>query len=409
MGFWDELSGNWAIWLIPLISGLVGWGTNVLAVEMMFKPTEFRGIRPFFGWQGIVPGSAMLLAQRSTDLITGQLLTLKQLFAGFDAERMAGDMKPALDQLGDEMISEFSQGPGAEGWNRMAEPAQQVVRTLIHKEMRDIAVQVLRDIHQDIERIVDLKEVVMSTVAKERSLIAELFLEVGGAEFRFIRNSGAYFGMLFGIIQMAIWVFFPVWWILPLAGFGVGYATNWLALKLIFEPASPYKVGPVVIQGLFHKRQQEVSEKFSSNIAGRVMNPENIVRTISTGEPHAVLMGIVERRIKAMLDKYASNPMMATLMPEGERESFQRQLKKRMAEELPRPGGFLYSFADGAMDIRGEIHRRMSSLDPKNFEGVLRPAFQQDEWKLIVIGAVLGLGAGFLQLVTLFGEVWAQV
>ena len=78
MGFWETLTSDWAIMLIPFVSAFVGWGTNVLAVEMMFYPTEFKGIKPFLGWQGIIPSSAMVLAKRSTQLITGHLLSLTQ-------------------------------------------------------------------------------------------------------------------------------------------------------------------------------------------------------------------------------------------------------------------------------------------------------------------------------------------
>lgn len=41
----------------------------------------------------------------------------------------------------------------------------------------------------------------------------------------------------------------------------VGYITNWLAIKLIFEPVDPVKMGPFVLQGLFLKRQDEVSRR----------------------------------------------------------------------------------------------------------------------------------------------------
>ena len=40
----------------------------------------------------------------------------------------------------------------------------------------------------------------------------------------------------------------------------------------------------------------------------------------------------------------------------------------------------------------------MSSLPPDEFVGFLRPVFQEDEWKLILVGAILGMVAGFLQL-----------
>ena len=62
MGFFQAITSDWAVMAIPLVSALVGWGTNVVAVEMMFHPTEFVGIKPFLGWQGIVPASAKYLA-----------------------------------------------------------------------------------------------------------------------------------------------------------------------------------------------------------------------------------------------------------------------------------------------------------------------------------------------------------
>ena len=38
----------------------------------------------------------------------------------------------------------------------------------------------------------------------------------------------------------------------------VGYVTNWIALKWIFEPLNPLVLGPFILQGMFLKRQKEV-------------------------------------------------------------------------------------------------------------------------------------------------------
>ncbi|TPS15715.1 DUF445 domain-containing protein, partial [Acinetobacter baumannii] len=35
---------------------------------------------------------------------------------------------------------------------------------------------------------------------------------------------------------------------------------------------------------------------------------------------------------------------------------------------------------------------------PSEFEGMLRPAFKEDEWALIAVGAVLGFVVGELQI-----------
>ena len=51
---------TWLYFVIPFISGFVGWFTNVLALHMTFYPLEFKGVKlwqpegqPFglFGWQ----------------------------------------------------------------------------------------------------------------------------------------------------------------------------------------------------------------------------------------------------------------------------------------------------------------------------------------------------------------------
>jgi hypothetical protein len=38
-------------------------------------------------------------------------------------------------------------------------------------------------------------------------------------------------------------------------------------------------------------------------------------------------------------------------------------------------------------------------LTPAEFQNLLRPAFQEDEWILIVLGGVTGALAGWLQLI----------
>ena len=39
--------------------------------------------------------------------------------------------------------------------------------------------------------------------------------------------------------QMALWIFYELPWTLAAGGAVVGYLTNWIALKLIFEPVEP--------------------------------------------------------------------------------------------------------------------------------------------------------------------------
>ena len=51
------------------------------------------------------------------------------------------------------------------------------------------------------------------------------------------------------------------------------------------------------------------------------------------------------------------------------------------------------------------IQERMENLPPAEFQNLLRPAFQEDEMKLILLGAALGFAAGMAQLFFVFGGI----
>jgi uncharacterized membrane protein YheB (UPF0754 family) len=399
----ETLTENWLVLLIPFVSAFVGWFTNVLAIKMMFYPIDFVGIRPFLGWQGIIPANAIRMAGFASKLISEKLLSLPQLLSTFQPQGFVKELGHVVDQITNEVMTELAEKRAPAMWNALAPGVQLQLRAMFHKEIEDAAVRMLTDLQTNIDELLDLQAVTVDAVKRDRRLISEMFLRVGTAEFKFIERSGIWFGFAFGVVQMAVWVVYPAWWILPAAGFLVGYLTNWLALKLIFEPRTPRKYGPWRVQGLFHKRQAEVSHEFATMVAADVINPDNIVATMTSGEAKGRLLAIIDRRVKELVDKYRMHPI-GMMLPPDVMSAMQDDVSRRIEDELPKKDGFLHVFASKAVDIKNALVSQMVNLDPESFEGVLRPAFQQDEWKLIVAGAVLGLGAGVLQVLYMFQD-----
>ena len=56
-----------------------------------------------------------------------------------------------------------------------------------------------------------------------------------------------------------------------------------------------------------------------------------------------------------------------------------------------------YAYSDEALDLENTMREKMQGLSGEEFEGVLHPVFQEDELTLILVGAFLGLLAGFAQ------------
>ena len=73
-------------------------------------------------------------------------------------------------------------------------------------------------------------------------------------------------------------------------------------------------------------------------------------------------------------------------------------LVKRILELLPETSKKVERYALDALDIGNTIVARMEMLTPEEFEGMLRPAFKEDEMTLITVGAVLGFLVGEIQV-----------
>ena len=136
----------------------------------------------------------------------------------------------------------------------------------------------------------------------------------------------------------------------------------------------------------------------------QMLSSENIFTELSQGNCREELLSMVERQANALMEKYKKNPMAAGLFMNPAAATIESEIRAKVEEEMFREGGLIYAFGDKADQIRETLAERMAVMDGSDYENVLRPAFRQDEWKLIIAGAVLGLGAGAAQIAFLFGD-----
>lgn len=396
--FIENLEKDYWQLTIPLVAAIIGWFTNWVAIKMMFHPLDFVGIKPFLGWQGIIPANAVRLARTGLELVTSSVLKVPQLFDDFDAKKLVDNESAKLNALVRTAIEQKAKEHLPQMWAALSPQIREQVFALAENEVRQMSVEVFEAAAGDIENLIDVKRIVTDAVKRDKRLMNETFLTVGRKEFKFIEYSGFWFGLVFGVPQLILWLMFPASWSLPAFGFVVGYATNWLALWLIFEPKQPRKFLWTSVQGLFHRRQKEIAKEFANVVSQRVFNNDNLFREISSGESRRKLLAIVDRKAQELIARYQSNPMVAMAMKPELVAQLRTDLLRDVEAEMFRPGSLVQQFVDKSERIRATLAERMAVMEPDAFENVLRPAFKQDEWKLIVAGAVLGLAVGLVQV-----------
>ena len=388
---------------IPIVSSLVGWITNIVAIRMTFYPINYFGIPPF-GWQGIIPSKAKKMAETAVELWTTKLLDIGTQFAKIKPEKIAEEMGPSIDHLSKQIIDEVMEAKLPKIWKRAPDGIKNSVYEKVSENLPFVVEEMMKGVEENFTDMLDLKYLAVTSLTQNKVLLNQMFLKCGEAEFVFIKKSGLYFGFLFGLIQMAVWYFFPFWWILPLFGILVGYFTNFLALRLIFRPLNPIKIGKLHIQGLFMKRQEEVSYEYSKIVASKIITIENIFEYIIRGPGKIRLEQIVQKQIEYTINETAG--IIRSLVEISTGSELFIHIRNiacfRFMQELPMNIRNVFGYAENALDLEHILREKMKGLSPVEFEEFLRPVFKEDETTLIVIGAILGGLAGLVQYFLFF-------
>lgn len=423
IGLFFQSPNIWAYLFIPISAAIIGWTTNILALKMTFYPIDFVGIeadnnewfgiKPVgwdgvgkIGWQGIIPSKAGEMAGKAVDLMLGKLIDVRKQFAQIDPQIVAEEMTPRMESLSRQIIDEAMTENMPLVWKNLPQRRKEKIYKDAAKELPHAVEVIMEDVKEHIDELFDVKSMVVNELTSNKKLLNYIFLKVGQNEFKFIERSGLYFGFLFGIVQMFISYFFPAsnLYMLPIGGIIIGYLTNFLALRLIFEPLNPIKIGPIVIQGLFIKRQAGVAKEYSKIVASQILNTPNIFDAILKGTGSDKLSTIIQNHIQEAVDKTAGLSRSLIQITSGTKtyNRIKNIATERFMEVIPDTIKDVFGYAEEALDIENTISTKMANLPAKDFVGFLRPVFKEDEFKLILIGAALGGMAGFLQLLIFF-------
>ena len=398
------------IWLylsMPFVCAAVGYGTNWVCIKMMCYPINFIGIKPpYLGWQGIVPRRAAYIAGLQVDIVTAKLISIKEIFERIEPAKLTEELEPVMLNMIRDITDEIMMAQAPRMWEATPYKIKERIYKKAEAEAPEIVAKMMGDIKDNITEVFDFKAMVMDAFTRDPEMLVRFFQEIGYKEFAFVQNSGLWFGFLFGCVQMVLWIFYQEPLVLPVVGIFVGFATNWLALNMIFSPKHPIKIGPITLHGLFIKRQDEVAADLGMTMAAEIMNPENIMNSILKGPSSDKLFDLVQKNVKQTMDEFAgyTKPFITITLGSQRYIEIKDLAVERIMTHLPNAMTHVHEYTEEAMDIDQLVRSKMGGLTPEEFEGLLRPAFEEDEWQLIALGAVIGFFVGWFQLAVMFGQ-----
>jgi len=89
------LSQNLSLLITPFVTGMVGYGTNWLAIKMLFRPHK-KSLWSF-GWQGVIPKNRAKLAKEIGELVGDKLLRKKDIQEAFFGAAVQSKLEKAVE------------------------------------------------------------------------------------------------------------------------------------------------------------------------------------------------------------------------------------------------------------------------------------------------------------------------
>ena len=413
MQTWTEIKNdfgiNWLIYLsMPIVAAFVGWSTKIVAMEMLYRPVEFKGIGPI-GWQGIVPRRAGKVGSKTIELLTANLLKPEELLDRIDATEAVEALRTPLVQAVDEIARDLAEQIRPGLWDRLPDAGRKAVQVRIHAQAPRITEKMLNEMKADLSRYVDLQFLAVNTLVRNKEKLNKLMRGLSDDAMAFFRRSGIYFGLGIGLVQMIAWALFKNPWIMPAFGFAVGLISDSIALNMLFRPVHPTKyLGFIPFQGLLHAQRDKITHDYAKVLAEDLFSPEILFDGVIKGPGADKLFALAAKVVNAAIDAQAgiARPLVVLAVGTQRYRALKDRVVRLVLERVPSTLTQAQDYATSVIDLESTIVDKMNQLTNEQYESILRPIFKDDEPLVVAVGAILGgiVGEIQVQIIELLGR-----
>jgi len=388
---------------VPVMAAVVGWFTNWLAIQMSFHPVRFIGVG-VIGWQGVIPRKAEKMAHICIDRTLQKFGDLNSVYQKLEpnriVEQVVAQVTPRMDEYIDEVMYEIQ--PVL--WDNLPLFVRARIYQWARQQLPNRVEELVEDFGDDLDELVDLKALLSRELQNHPDLMNRIFQQAGAVELRSVINRGAIIGAVMGAALAPVSVFYPQPWLLPVGGFFIGFVTNWIAINLIFAPVRPRRVLFWQLQGLFLRRQDEISDIWARLVAEELITVEKVADAMINGQHGDRTRAIIQKHLRPMLD----NSMVMKLAAQvSVGMTGYTELKRVMNQKAVLATRDVFSDPafnrERAPVVAGVLASQMKALRPEEFQDILRPAFREEEIQLMFVGGLFGAVAGLVQFLAMTG------
>ena len=192
----------------------------------------------------------------------------------------------------------------------------------------------------------------------------------------------------------------PMIYLLPVIAALIGWATNYLAVKMLFHPKLPISILGISIQGVFPKRQAQLARKLGDLVSDELFSVEDVSKKIKTFSTSPETMEMVGQKIeKTIREKLVKSfPMLSMFLSDDMIAKVAGIFKVELQDFISESADALTEKLESELNVREMVTEKVEAFSTEKLEELLTSLMKKEFRSIELVGAFLGFLIGCIQV-----------
>lgn len=185
---------------------------------------------------------------------------------------------------------------------------------------------------------------------------------------------------------------------IPLIGAFIGWLTNFIAIKMLFYPRQPKKILFITFQGIFPKNKTRIATKLGTVVQRDLINFTDIKDKLKESESLSNVKEEIAIKVDEALRARLEKMRLINVIPEQIITATHKIIVREIDENLPNLIDTTITKVESKLNIQDIVYNKVQGFSDERLEQLLMDITSREFKFIEIIGAVLGLFIGIIQL-----------
>ena len=123
----------------------------------------------------------------------------------------------------------------------------------------------------------------------------------------------------------------------PLIGAVIGYVTNYIAVKMMFRPIHPVKIGKLTLPftpGVIPKNKERIARSIGETVSTHLLTPEELRKNLLSIEKKQLLHDKIDGKLKNIPNELTIHEGIETILPQSEYDAVRNKLESVLTQKI---------------------------------------------------------------------------